>query len=67
MKKSKVRQSRKNWMGHVLSGNSLSWVDLEGKLDEKLYKGRRRINLLSELKEGYSYEVVNIRSSDQQK
>lgn len=63
----RVRRRQRNWIGHVLRGNSLFRDVIEGKLEGKRTRGRRRIDLLSELKGGCSYQELKIRSWDRQK
>ena len=48
---------KKNWIGHVLRGNGLLKEVIEGKMEGRKPRGRRRIGMLDELKGGGYYEM----------
>ena len=50
-----IIQRKKNWIGHVVRGDGLLREVIEGKMDGKRSRGRPRIGMLDELKEG-SYQ-----------
>ena len=51
----KILTRKKNWIGHVLRGNGLLKEVMEGRMEGKRPRGRKRIGMLDELKEsGYS-------------
>ena len=45
------RITEKRWIGHIVRGNGLLKEVLEGRIDERIPKGKKRIGTLSELKE----------------
>ena len=47
-----IIQRKKNWIGHVVRGDGLLREVIEGKMDGKRSRGRPRIGMLDELKEG---------------
>ena len=47
-----VYKRKKNWIGHVLSGNWLLKDVLDGRMMGKRMRGRPRIGMLDELMEG---------------
>ena len=48
---------QKNWIGHVLRGNGLLKEVIEGRIEGRRPRGRRRICMLDELKGGGYYEM----------
>src|SRR2546426_2270861 len=52
-----IVQRKKNWIGHVLRGEGLLREVMEGKMVGKRPRGRPRIGMLEELKEG-SFEKM---------
>ena len=43
---------RKNWIGHVLRGEGLMLEVMEGRMEGKRARGRKRIGMLEDLMEG---------------
>ena len=41
-----IRQRQRNWIGHILRGNSLLRTVLEGKIDGRKTRGKPRMKLL---------------------
>ena len=52
-----IIQRKKNWIAHVVSGEGLLREVIEGKMDGKRPRGRPRIGMLEELKDG-SYQQM---------
>jgi hypothetical protein len=50
-----ILKRKKNWIGHVVRGNSLLKLVIEGRMVSKKPRGRPRLGTIDELKEG-SYE-----------
>src|ERR1051325_2092794 len=47
-----IEKRKKNWIGHIVRGNSLLKLVLEGRMEGKRPRGRQRIGMIDELKEG---------------
>ena len=60
----RIMNRKKNWMGHVLRGNGLLKDVIKGRMLEKRPKGRKRIRVIDDLKDGSSYEVLKRRVED---
>ena len=58
-----IIKRKKNWIGHVLRGGGLVRDVIEGRMEGKKPRGRRRFGMLEELKEG-SYEKMKRRAQD---
>ena len=58
-----IIQRKKNWIGHVVRGDGLLREVIEGKMDGKRSRGRPRIGMLDELKEG-SYQQMKRRADN---
>jgi hypothetical protein len=54
---------KKNWIGHILRHDGLLREVIEGKMDGKRQRGRPRIGMLEELKEG-SFAQMKRRAED---
>ena len=51
----RITNTKKRWIGHIIRGNGLLKEVIEGRIDGKRPKGRKRIGMLSGLKEdGYA-------------
>ena len=51
----RIIKTKKRWIGHVLRGNGLLKEVIEGRIDGRRPRGRKRLGMLSELKEdGYA-------------
>ena len=51
----RITKTKKRWIGHIVRSNGLLKEVIEGRIDGKRSKGRKRIRMLSELKEdGYA-------------
>ena len=60
-----LRSRKKSWIGHVLRENSLLKEVLEGTMEGRRVKGRPRLGMLDEIKEG-SYVDMKRRSEDRE-
>jgi hypothetical protein len=58
-----IIRRKKNWMGHILRGEGLLKYVMEGRMEGKRPRGRRRIGMIDDLKEG-SYEEMKRRAED---
>ena len=54
---------KKNWIGHILRGDSLLKEVIEGRMEGKRPRGRPRKGMIDELKEG-SYEGMKRRTKN---
>ena len=51
----RIIKTKKRWIGHVLRGIGLLKEVIEGRIDGKRPRGRKRLGMLSDLKEdGYA-------------
>ena len=57
---------KKNWIGYVLRGDSLLKLVLEGRMEGKKGRGRPRLGMIDDLKQG-SYENMKRKSEDREK
>jgi hypothetical protein len=57
---------KKNWIGHILRHDGLFRDVMEGKMEGKRPRGRPRIGMLEELKEG-SYVTMKRRAEDRER
>lgn len=55
---------KKKWIGHVLRGDSLLKLVIEGRMEGKRPRGRKRIGMFEELLEGGSYGELKVRARD---
>lgn len=55
---------KKKWLGHVLRGDSLLKLVIEGRMEGKRPRGRKRIGMFEELLEGGSYGMMKERARD---
>src|ERR1051325_1310566 len=60
-----IEKRKKNWIGYIVRGNSLLKLVLEGRMEGKRPRGRQRIGMVDELKEG-SYVSMKRRAEDRQ-
>jgi len=54
---------KKNWIGHILRGDGLLKDVIEGRIEGKRTRGRRRIDMIDELMEG-TYGQMKRRAED---
>ena len=62
----KIIRRKKNWIGHVVRGEGLLKVVLEGRMEGKRPRGRPRMGMIDELIEG-SYGDMKRMAEDRQK
>lgn len=58
-----ILRRKKNWIGHILRGDGLLKDVIEGRMEGKRPRGRRRIGMIDDLKEG-SYKEMKRRAED---
>ena len=61
-----IVKRKKNWIGHIVRGDGLLKLVLEGRMDGKRPRGRRRMGMIDELKE-VSYVMMKRRAEDREK
>ena len=61
-----IVKRKKNWIGHVVRGNSLLKLVLEGRMVGKKPRARPRMGMIDDLKEG-SYTELKRRVEDRDK
>jgi hypothetical protein len=61
-----IVKRKKNWIGHIVRGDGLLKLVLEGRMDGKRPRGRRRMGMIDELKKG-SYVMMKRRAEDREK
>jgi endonuclease/exonuclease/phosphatase family metal-dependent hydrolase len=61
---STVVNRKKKWLGHVLRGDSLLKLVIEGRMEGKRSRGRKRFGLMEEFLEGGSYGELKERARD---
>ena len=47
----RITKTTKRWVGHIVCGDALLKVVIEGRIDGRRPRGRKRIGMISELKE----------------
>ena len=57
-----VIECKKSWIGHVLRHDCLLKSVIEGRMEGKRCRGRKRIGMLDKLKEGGDYVVMKRRA-----
>ena len=60
-----VVKRKKNWIGHVMRGDGLLKLVIEGRMKGKKARGRPRLGMISDLKEG-SYVEMKRRAEDRE-
>ena len=61
-----IRERRKKWIGHIIRGESLLKIAIEGHYCRKPKRGRKRITFLSYLKNGQPYDVLKRRAGNRE-
>ena len=61
----KVVKRKKNWIGHIVRGEGLLKHVMEGRMEGKRGRGRPRLGMISDLKEG-SYVNMKRRAEDRE-
>ena len=57
---------KKNWIGHIMRGDGLMKEVVEGKMEGKRGRGRKRIGMIDELMENIQYGDLKRRAEDRQ-
>ena len=60
-----VVKKKKNWIGHVLRHETILKEVIEGRMVNKKPRGRPRIDMINELKEG-NYKSMKIKAQDRE-
>ena len=60
-----VVKRKKNWIGHIVRGEGLLKHVMEGRMEGKRGRGRPRLGMISDLKEG-SYVNMKRRAEDRE-
>jgi hypothetical protein len=61
-----IVRRKKNWIGHIVRGDGLLKHVLEGRMEGKRPRGRPRLGMIDDLKEG-SYAEMKRRAQDREK
>ncbi len=61
-----ILKRKKNWIGHIVRGEGLLKTVMEGRMEGKRGRGRPRIGMIDELKEG-SYVIMKRKTEDREK
>ena len=59
-----ISRRKHNWIGHILRHGGLLKTILEGRMEGKAARGRRRLNMLSDILKNDSYAVVKRLAED---
>ena len=59
-----IKQRKANWVGHILRGDGLLREIMEGKIEGKRGRGRKRIQVLDDLKKRGSYVELKSRAQN---
>ena len=59
----KIQERKKNWIGHVLRGEGLMLEVMEGRMEGKRGRGRKRIEMLDDMTEN-SYVEMKRKAQD---
>lgn len=60
-----IVKRKKNWIGHIVRGESLLKIVIEGRMEGKRPRGRRRMGMIDDLKEE-SYVEMKRRAEDRE-
>ena len=61
-----IVRRKKNWIGHIMRGDGLMKEVMEGKMEGKRGRGRKRIGMIDELMENEQYGDLKRRAEDRQ-
>ena len=61
-----IVRRKKNWIGHTMRGDGLMKEVMEGKMEGKRGRGRKRIDMIDELMENKQYGDLKRRVEDRQ-
>ena len=61
-----IRMRNKRWMGHVLRHEGLMKDMLEGRMERKRPRGRKRIMMMDDIKDGRSYYRTKRHTEDKE-
>ena len=60
----KINRQQKQWVGHILRGNGLLKLAIEGMYTGKPKRGRKRITLMNRLLENKPYDILKRRAEN---
>ena len=61
-----IVRRKKNWIGHIMRGDALMKEVMEGKMEGKRGRGRKRIGMIDELMENKQYGDLKRRAEERQ-
>ena len=61
-----ILRRKKNWIGHILRGEGLLRNVIEGRMEGKRPRGRRRIMMLDEFTKGTTFEKMKRRAQERE-
>ena len=59
-----IKKRQKTWIGHILRHNNLLRDVIEGRMDGKRSRGRKRIMMLDDMRRGKPYGNLKRRAED---
>ena len=59
-----IVRRKKNWIGHIMRGDGLMKEVMEGKMEGKGGRGRKRIGMIDDLMENKQYGDLKRRTED---
>ena len=59
-----IKRRKAKWIGHILRGECIQKLVIEGKIEGKRGRGRRRHGILTDLKEGRNYMEMKREAQD---
>ena len=62
-----IIRRKKNWMGHIMRGGGVMKTVVEGRMEGKRPRGRKRKGMLDELLEEHTYNEIKRMAEDREK
>jgi len=59
-----ISRRKKNWLGHIMRGEGVLRNIIEGRLEGKRSRGRKRIVMLDEFMKGTTFETLKRRAQE---
>src|SRR5215470_9981515 len=63
----KIKKVKKSWIGHVIRGEGLMKEVMEGRMEGKRTRGRKRISMLQDLLEANNYAYMKKKAEDRER
>ena len=63
----KIKKVKKSWIGHVLRGDGLLKEVIEGRMEGKRTRGRKRISMLKDIIDSSNYSDLKKKAEDREK